>query len=453
MSQKTNPLSLRLQKGGNHHFSSPWFTDAFFSDTFQYESSIRKYIDRLLKETQYSKAFFSTKSFYRKFNILFSIQDTRAQKKEKQLLFNLKSNLSSNKKQSFASKFTNNFVLDSLHSRLTQQSVEVNRSSVVNDSILFSSRKANSNHKSVSENQYFSNFLRNKVRDNFLKFKQNYNLRNFVKLPAHKNQINFDQSTNFLASNMHHLETIIDYSYGMMLAVPSGKFSFIEVLSRPFAQAQQKHFQKIIKNRNCFTYCEKIVSEYFATENIKQKENLDLSLTFLGDTLFEEAQIFDESHTHTLAVNLSHNLKLQSTHTIGVSNLSALPSAQKLKKPITHFEPIRFVNATQSVVALLDQIVVLLEKRVSFREIKSKLFKNVERNCLIKGVRFSCSGRLGGRSKKAQKAKTQSYQWGETSLNAFSSKIVFANKSAITPYGKVGVKIWLSFRNDTRFLP
>ena len=438
MSQKTNPLSLRLQKGGNHHFSSPWFTDAFFSDTFQYESSIRKYIDRLLKETQYSKAFFSTKSFYRKFNILFSIQDTRAQKKEKQLLFNLKSNLSSNRKQSFASKFTNNFVLDSLHSRLVpntkQESVEVHRSSVVNDSTLFSSIKANSNNKSISENQYFSNFLRNKVRDNFLKFKQNYNLINFVKLPAHKNKINFDQSTNLLASNMSCLETIIDYSYGMMLAAPSGKFSFIDILSRPFTQAQQKHFQKIIKNRNCFTYCEKIVSECFATENIKQKDNLDVSLTFLGDTLFEETQIFDKSHTHT----------------IGMSNLSALPSARKIKKPITHFEPIRFVNATQSVVALLDQIVALLEKRVSFREIKSKLFRNVESNCLIKGVRFSCSGRLGGRSKKAQKAKTQSYQWGETSLNAFSSKIVFANKSAITPYGKVGVKIWLSFKNGTR---
>ena len=80
-------------------------------------------------------------------------------KNEKQLLINLKSNSSSNKKQSFASKFTNKFALDSLHSRLMQQSVEVNRSSVVSDSILLSSRKANSNHKSISENQYFSKFF------------------------------------------------------------------------------------------------------------------------------------------------------------------------------------------------------------------------------------------------------------------------------------------------------
>ena len=71
MSPKTNPLSLQSQNAGIYEYKKGeiiiflhlWFTGAFFSDTFQYESSIRKYIDRLWKVTRYSKAFFSTKNF------------------------------------------------------------------------------------------------------------------------------------------------------------------------------------------------------------------------------------------------------------------------------------------------------------------------------------------------------------------------------------------------------
>ena len=80
MSQKTNPLSLRLEKG-YRNFSSPWFTDFFFTDNLQHELSIRNYIYLLLEEMQYSKAFFSIKSEYRKTNILLGILDTRVKKK------------------------------------------------------------------------------------------------------------------------------------------------------------------------------------------------------------------------------------------------------------------------------------------------------------------------------------------------------------------------------------
>ena len=131
MSQKTNPLSLRLQKG-NRHFSSPWFTDSFFSDTFQYELMVRKYIALLLQQTQYSLAFLSTKKHYRKQDIVFSIQDIRAEKKEKQLLFNLKSSLS------YKKTLSENFLPSKPVSIVsTKRSTNIFRKKVRNDLLKF----------------------------------------------------------------------------------------------------------------------------------------------------------------------------------------------------------------------------------------------------------------------------------------------------------------------------
>lgn len=331
MSQKTNPLSLRLQKG-NRHFSSPWFTDMFFSDTFQYELMIRKYIAFLLQETQYSIAFFSAKKHYRKLNIALSIQDIRAERKEKQLLFNLKSSLSHKKPVS-----DNHFSTKSFSMVSTKRPTSLFRKRVRNDLLKYKLNpiKTLDNHFTLSKVSIATPY--------------------FLPLLSlqHKGK---DANAN---ANVHTKQSFVDS---------------IDI------------FKNRIKRGDLLTYCENIIKK----EKIKEQK--------------------EEGFSTSLC-----------------------------------FEPIRFVNTAQSVTALIDRIVGLLEKRVSFKDIKAKAFKDVENNRFIKGVRFTCSGRLGGRSKKAQKAKMQSYQWGETTLNAFSSNVVFASKSATTPYGKVGVKIWLSF--------
>lgn len=68
-------------------------------------------------------------------------------------------------------------------------------------------------------------------------------------------------------------------------------------------------------------------------------------------------------------------------------------------------------------------------------------------NPLVKGVRIACSGRVASRSKKAQKARRESIQWGETSLNVFSESVYFAGKSAQTTFGKIGVKVWICYNS------
>ena len=99
----------------------------------------------------------------------------------------------------------------------------------------------------------------------------------------------------------------------------------------------------------------------------------------------------------------------------------------------------------QSALFLAQEVVYFLEKRVSFRKIKDQILKELKNSKIIKGVRITCSGRVGGKSKKAQKAKTETFKQGQTSLGVFSSRIDFAQKTALTSFGLVGVKVWICF--------
>ena len=107
--------------------------------------------------------------------------------------------------------------------------------------------------------------------------------------------------------------------------------------------------------------------------------------------------------------------------------------------------PFQVSTEKQSALFLAQEVVYFLEKRVSFRKIKDQILKELKSSKIIKGVRITCSGRVGGKSKKAQKAKTETVKQGQTSLGVFSSRIDFAQKSALTSFGLIGVKVWICF--------
>lgn len=101
---------------------------------------------------------------------------------------------------------------------------------------------------------------------------------------------------------------------------------------------------------------------------------------------------------------------------------------------------------------LINEIVYYIENRVSFFRIKQYIMKlltdpeSKSRFSYVKGIRVMCSGRVGGKSKKAQRSKIQNFKYGETSLHVFSSKIDFKSKIAYTSFGTLGVKIWISYK-------
>ena len=59
------------------------------------------------------------------------------------------------------------------------------------------------------------------------------------------------------------------------------------------------------------------------------------------------------------------------------------------------------------------------------------------------GIKLSCAGRLGG----AEMARTESYKEGRIPLHTLRSDIDYANTTAVTTYGCIGVKVWLCLGN------
>ena len=111
----------------------------------------------------------------------------------------------------------------------------------------------------------------------------------------------------------------------------------------------------------------------------------------------------------------------------------------------TTIYPYKSIEEEQTAQFLSEEIAYYLERRIPFRRIKQALMRELEKK-YIEGIKVSCSGRVGGRSKKAQRSREGSFQWGQTSSHVFSSKLSFASRSALTPFGKVGIKVWICYK-------
>jgi small subunit ribosomal protein S3 len=79
-----------------------------------------------------------------------------------------------------------------------------------------------------------------------------------------------------------------------------------------------------------------------------------------------------------------------------------------------------------------------LEQRVSFRRAMKKAIASSMRSG-VKGIRIRCAGRLGG----AEMARTETYREGRVPLHTLRADIDYAQSTARTTYGAVGVKVWI----------
>lgn len=79
-----------------------------------------------------------------------------------------------------------------------------------------------------------------------------------------------------------------------------------------------------------------------------------------------------------------------------------------------------------------------LEARVSFRRAMKTAISSAMRMG-AKGIKVKCSGRLGG----AEMARTEQYKEGRVPLHTLRADIDYANKTANTIYGSIGVSVWI----------
>ena len=111
---------------------------------------------------------------------------------------------------------------------------------------------------------------------------------------------------------------------------------------------------------------------------------------------------------------------------------------QKLtdKKLVVDIKEVKRPDRDAQLVA--ENIALQLENRVSFRRaMKSCMSRTMKSGA--KGIKTSCSGRLGG----ADMARTEIYSEGTIPLQTLRANIDYGFAEANTTYGKVGVKVWV----------
>lgn len=85
-----------------------------------------------------------------------------------------------------------------------------------------------------------------------------------------------------------------------------------------------------------------------------------------------------------------------------------------------------------------DNVAHQLRSRVSFRRAMKRAVQSAIR-AGAEGIKIQCAGRLGG----AEIARTEGYNEGRVPLHTLRADIDYAELTAFTTYGAIGVKCWI----------
>lgn len=121
------------------------------------------------------------------------------------------------------------------------------------------------------------------------------------------------------------------------------------------------------------------------------------------------------------------------------TEIEALKSdLDKLTKRECHLDiqEVRRPEADAQLVA--ESVAMQLVRRIAFRRAMKKSV-NVALKFGAKGIKISCSGRLGG----AEMSRTEWYREGRVPLHTLRADLDYGFAEAKTTYGIIGVKVWI----------
>ncbi|OIP48718.1 MAG: 30S ribosomal protein S3 [Deltaproteobacteria bacterium CG_4_10_14_3_um_filter_60_8] len=110
----------------------------------------------------------------------------------------------------------------------------------------------------------------------------------------------------------------------------------------------------------------------------------------------------------------------------------------KLTKRQCHIDiqEVRRPEADAQLVA--ENVAMQLERRIAFRRAMKKAV-NIALKFGAKGIKISCSGRLGG----AEMSRREWYREGRVPLHTLRADVDYGLAEAKTTYGIIGVKVWI----------
>ena len=558
MSQKTNPISLRLQRS-NKHFESCWYSDFFYGQVLSDEINLRAYIEGLLSQAGRSKTLPSIQSQYKRYCTSLFFLDQRAERHKREFSLKLsrepaervtlpRTKFLQGKKKTYISAWIAKHSFATLLFNQVQDVLRKGEFSKEEKYKYLTEKVTRKEELALTQNGKQEYLYRYAIKSPFsklfllagldstkfynTKLTQPYNSvinpglkpNLFKRLPASiKGAFGIKNNPKVGLKTNPKVDSYIQSKDSFGVSLPS--FALLRVI--PYTH-------RPVSKRTALESC----SAYSASSAERSKQNsttqtFDWAKVQAGseahtaskakDTVFLKARVIKESTVNTFSMgygreNLFRALVIarcsqsvqnrlsfwfvkgleEQVRTFNISSpldnksfkdyntftpvntleKTELRNRSVAKQSFAHLvpqkwqtkplglarhtelflntysgnflyhtiQPVRAISPFQSADFLLESIAYLLQRKSSFRQIKDDIFRELDQYQLIKGARLSCAGRLGGRSKKAQKAKTQTAQWGETSLTVFSSRLAFSSKGVKTTYGKVGVKLWLCYR-------
>ncbi len=173
-----------------------------------------------------------------------------------------------------------------------------------------------------------------------------------------------------------------------------------------------------------------------------------------GDLLLEDVRIKDFIRTDAKAAGISRVIIERPHRKCRVTIHAARPGViigkkgadiETLRKKLAQFTKSELhlniveVRKPELDAALVgESIAQQLERRVSFRRAMKRAVQNAMRMGAL-GIRVNVAGRLGG----AEIARTEWYREGRVPLHTLRADIDYALSEATTPYGIIGIKVWI----------
>lgn len=415
MGQKNHPLVLRIQSS-TRSFDNSWYSDHFFTKLVSIDLSISQYLNTFLKTLKLPLARFSVQHGPKMTKLYTFFCYPRHSREIRSRMFQIPSGFPAvqkiNKKQSiYSTKKNNTLFKNSIKDiNLWQQLTPIN---LITSKFYI--------YKKWMMSVYSRNWIGKlplQIPSRILKrgLQQKKNLSKVVvnsstipSLMFSGSLLNFYKISKDLKGIAVNLCMNQDSNF-------SHRFSQSINLKKPLISAlsENKSAQEGMKK----TQISSIFSDLICVnaKTIKKKISFDSALPILD---VNENLIQYRTHLqNSISQHLEFNTKLI---------------------------PLKVENEWQDAGYFADEIVYLLERRIGFNRLKNRILTQVISNPKIQGIRITCSGRVGGKSKKAQRAKIDSIKYGQTSLHVFSSKIDFAVRTAFTPLGSTGVKVWICY--------
>lgn len=121
------------------------------------------------------------------------------------------------------------------------------------------------------------------------------------------------------------------------------------------------------------------------------------------------------------------------------SNIELLKSdLKKMTESAIEINIVEVKTPDMDATLVAENIAAQLERRIAFRRAMKQCVGRTMRMG-AKGIKITCSGRLGG----AEIARSESYREGSIPLHTLRADIDYGTAEAHTTYGRIGIKVWI----------